>query len=249
MTSNPYDSVLNGVSCSSATACTAVGDSSQTSNNKTLAEAWNGTAWSVQTTPNPSGANYSLLNGVSCRSANACTAVGGYQNNSSGIAGTVVEAWNGTAWSIQTTPNPGRGFLPSLGGVSCSSATACTAVGDSSQTSNNKTLAEAWNGTAWSVQTTPNPGRGFLPSLGGVSCSSVTACTAVGSYNKSTFAFGTLAEAWNGAAWSIQTTPNPSGTTSSVLSGVSCNSANACTAVGSYQNAHIVQTLAEAEHG
>jgi hypothetical protein len=39
----------------------------------------------------------------------------------------------------------------SLNGVSCTSTSSCMAVG------NEGTLAEAWNGTAWSVVKTPRP--------------------------------------------------------------------------------------------
>jgi hypothetical protein len=40
--------------------------------------------------------------------------------------------------------------------VSCSAATACTAVGYVSNglASSDRTLAEAWNGTTWTVQPT-----------------------------------------------------------------------------------------------
>jgi hypothetical protein len=44
----------------------------------------------------------------------------------------------------------------------------------------------------------------------------------------------TLAEHWNGSRWAIQPTPNPTGQAPSVLSGVSCTAATACTAVGDY---------------
>jgi hypothetical protein len=50
----------------------------------TLAEAWNGTRWVVQTAPDPSGAVYgSGLEAVSCSSATACVAVGSYESGSS----------------------------------------------------------------------------------------------------------------------------------------------------------------------
>lgn len=39
-----------------------------------LAEAWNGSSWTVQPTPNPDG--YASLAAISCTSASACTAVG-----------------------------------------------------------------------------------------------------------------------------------------------------------------------------
>jgi len=67
------------VSCTSAQACTAVGDhGASTSPNLTLAERWNGTAWTIQDTPNPVGATASELRGISCISASACTAAGDY---------------------------------------------------------------------------------------------------------------------------------------------------------------------------
>jgi hypothetical protein len=46
----------------------------------------------------------------------------------------------------------------------------------------------------------------------------------------------TLAERWDGSTWTIQTTRTPSGATGVNLSGVSCTSDTACTAVGSYTN-------------
>jgi hypothetical protein len=67
--------------------------------------------------------------------------------------------------------------------------------------------------------------------LTSVSCASSGACTAVGYYATSSGREMTLAEAWDGSAWTAQATPNPSTTLSSVLTGVSC-AASACAAVG-----------------
>ncbi|MEA2314573.1 MAG: hypothetical protein QOI03_1265, partial [Solirubrobacteraceae bacterium] len=47
----------------------------------------------------------SVLSGVSCTTASACTAVG-YYVNSAGTRLTLAERWNGTSWATQTTPNP-----------------------------------------------------------------------------------------------------------------------------------------------
>jgi hypothetical protein len=93
-----------------------------------LAEHWNGTEWTIQTTPNPEGATGVELRGISCSSSSACTAVGNYHNNSSGTF-TLAEYWNGTEWKIQTTPNPKETKWEELRGVSCTSSNACTAVG------------------------------------------------------------------------------------------------------------------------
>jgi hypothetical protein len=241
-------SVLNGVSCTSATGCTAVGNST-TSGNTTapLAERWDGTAWTIQTTPNPTGASSSVLSGVSCTSAAACTAVGNYIN-SAFTQLTLAERWDGMTWTIQPTPNPApqpESPYSALSGVSCTSATACTTVGSSGSihsTGDSLTLAEAWDGTSWTIQPTPNPFQTYSV-LAGVSCTSATACTAAGSPD---FRGATvLAEAWDGTRWTIQPTPNPSGTFGA-LSDVSCTSAGACTAVGSYFNsANTRVTLAE----
>jgi hypothetical protein len=242
---------MKAVSCSSATACTAVGYYVNSSGVfVTLAEVWNGTSWTVQTTPNPKGATYSELDAVSCSSATACTAVGTYEN-SSGNEVALAEVWNGTSWTVQTTPNPSGAIGSELEGVSCSSTTACTAVGSSSASYGvDETLAEVWNGTSWTVQTTPNPKGATYSELDAVSCSSATACTAVGWYEISSGTYVTLAEVWNGTSWTVQTTSNPSGTSDSRLNAVSCSSATACTAVGYYDNSSdLDEMLAEVWNG
>jgi hypothetical protein len=228
---------LNAVSCSSATACTAVGSS----NGLTLAERWDGTNWAMQTTPNPSGATHSGLSGVSCNSATACIAVGWYTMSGNKFGGELplAEFWDGSTWKIQDTaiPNDGPGLYGgSLSGVSCTSVTACTAVGWVTLCAAacgccGLAVAERWNGTSWTMQTPmPLTDPDFLySSLSEVSCTSTTACTAVGSAPANDS--GTLAEFWDGTSWTIQTSPTSSvpGTN---LSGVSCKSATACIAVG-----------------
>jgi hypothetical protein len=243
-TPNPAgsNSLLQGVSCTSATACTAVGGSSNGTTMVTLAERWNGTAWSIQHTPNPAGSSFTFLYGVSCTSASACTAVG------TSSSGTLAERWNGTKWSIQHTPNP-AGSNSLLQGVSCASATACTAVGSTSTSTTTVTLAERWNGTAWSIQHTPNPAGAQGSGLGAVSCASASACIAVGAYNTGPTSGGSLAERWNGTTWSIQHTPTPAGGSDTSLAGVSCASASACTAVGNYSLGASPVTLAERWNG
>jgi hypothetical protein len=171
-------SSLDGVSCTSAIACTAVGSFGNGSFETAFAEQWNGNGWSIQNTPIPSGAVGSNLNDVSCSSATACSAVGSYNASSTGPELTLVERWNGNTWSIQNTPIPTNPNAE-LWGVSCTSATTCTAVG--LVNSGTATLAEAWSGTSWSIESAQNPGPDsyFL----GVSCTSAIGCTAVGSFS------------------------------------------------------------------
>ena len=220
---------LTGVSCASASACTAVGFYGNVPGTGTLAEHWDGTAWSLQATPDPAGAGVSVLEGVSCPAAGFCAAVGRGQN-AAGKHVTLAETWNGTSWSIRPAPSPVGARRSYLWAVSCASPTACTATG-SYETASRKhvTLAEAWNGTSWSIQPAPRlaPGRS---SLFGVSCPSSGACTAVGTRTVRGKQVP-LAEAWNGSSWSVEHVPSQAGGAS--LSGVSCTSASACTAVGS----------------
>jgi hypothetical protein len=92
---------------------------------RTLAERWNGTTWTVQ--PTPSLANSSLRS-VSCSSDTACTAVG-YYKDAGAVTRTLAERWNGTSWTIQPSADSSNGQDSYLFGVSCTSATACMAVG------------------------------------------------------------------------------------------------------------------------
>jgi hypothetical protein len=222
---------LSSVWCPSATACAAVGYIIDSAGYVTLAERWDGRSWAIQRTPNPVGAQTSLLSGVSCVSARVCTAVGDF-TDSAGHTHALAERWNGRSWAIQATQDPG--YDDELGGVSCTSASACTAVGSYYNRGGEQvTLAERWNRSSWTVQSTPNPPArpplvGNAPTLNTVSCPSVTTCTAIGSYYRGSGDV-MLAERWNGDRWAIQRTPNPA--TVNYPGGVSCTSANMCTAV------------------
>jgi hypothetical protein len=240
-------SELYDVSCVSATACVAVGwYVNGAGTNVTLAERWNGSEWSVQSTPDPAGAKGSWLYGTSCTSSTSCTAVG-WSKNSTGTYVTLVEHWNGTEWSIQSTPNPAEATSSWLGAVSCSSSAGCTAVGDYKNGAGSKVaLVERWNGTEWSIESAPVPSEATSELLSGVSCSSSTACTAVGWYKLGSGRYMTLSEEWSGAEWSVQPTPDSIGAEESELSGVSCSSSAACIAVGYEQEgAGLEVTLAE----
>jgi|HubBroStandDraft_4_1064222.scaffolds.fasta_scaffold55237_1 hypothetical protein len=192
--------------------------------------------WAIQSTSLPSGAKEGgLTGGVSCLWATACESVGSYVNSSS-VQVTLAESWNGVESAIQTTANPTGAKASHLSGVSCTSLSACTAVGSYTNSAGTEvTLAEGWNGTAWSIQTTPNPTGAKASHLSGVSCASSSACEAIGSDTNSSGVSVTLAERWNGTEWAIQTTSNPTGATGSNLYGVSCTASTACTAVGTWR--------------
>jgi hypothetical protein len=224
---------LRGVSCSFSTACEAVGSGGTSSPG--AAAAWNGTEWKSQSVPRPVGSIEDHLNSVSCRESTNCMAVGRYATGTfpnitvDGYA----ERWNGEAWVVASVAKPAGSTRFELEGVSCTSTTACIAVGNYNTSSARRTLAESWNGTEWKVQSTPNP-EGAAGEFGGLkrlSCTSSTACTAVGEWGS----LGTetpFAERWNGTEWKIQTVPRPETRSGARLAAVSCTSSTACTAVG-----------------
>jgi hypothetical protein len=73
------------------------------------------------------------------------------------------------------------------------------------------TLAEHWNGRAWTVEQTPDVATGSDSTLSGVRCPAKNTCVAVGSYfDTSRDAYQTLAEVWNGKHWTIEYPANPS---------------------------------------
>jgi hypothetical protein len=359
------ESTLRGVSCASSEACTAVGfyyvkakgRGAFETEHRALAERWNGTEWSVQTTPRPSGAtseDEDWLYGVSCTSSTACTAVGAYEQGGIEAFGNeeaLGEQWNGTTWTVVGMP-----ALPTSvywwraswqNAVSCAELTGCVAVGDqlsalegslapevafaerqlippivTTEAASGVTPSEAiLNGTVnprgyatgyyfeygpttsygsktseasagsgaggvkvsqtltgltpgvyhfriiatssggtsygadqvftteWTIQSTPNPSGATSSGLGGTSCTSSNACTAVGSYKNSSGKEVTLAERWNGTEWTIQATPGaPEGVEYNGLAGVSCSSSEACTAVG-HAKSGSETTLAERWNG
>jgi hypothetical protein len=249
---------LGGVACQSASSCFAVGSSATApGKSSTLTERWNGSTWAIKTTPNPSGATASQLNGVSC-SGTICYAAGDAASSSSstGFPNTpFAERWNGTAWTLETVPSPAGTTAAMLNGVSCTSTTACTAVGGyaTSSSSNdyfpNTPLAERWNGTKWTLQATPaNASTSPTGFFGAVSCASATSCTAVGSYSLVDANHTPVLEHWNGSQWAAQTASSPMRWNS--LYGISCTSAG-CTSVGSSslygQSSGLVTPLVETQ--
>jgi hypothetical protein len=243
-------SQLDGVSCTGADSCVAVGyDTDQAGGIVPLAESWNGSRWSVRAATPPPGAVDSAFFAVGCASAHACTAVG-EEVMFSGQVFTLAERWNGTTWTIQHTPNPADAPDSALFAVSCATAGTCTAGGASQDSSGTAdTLAERWNGTTWTIRHTPSRAGVVTSELEGMSCASATACTGTGFSTSAAGTTTSLAEAWNGTAWAIQRTPSPAGSAGSALSAVSCLSATRCTAAGGFATATGALPLAERWNG
>ena len=193
---------------------------------------WNGTAWELQSTASPADLILDSFEGVSCTSASSCIAVGYYISTTGEGRESLAETWDGTSWSLQTTPNPANSLQTELDGVSCSSPSACTAVGQNDEESTTVPLVMNWNGSDWSLQS-PSTGSSWQQSsFGGVACTSSSSCLAVGGATKPHSPSVAVAEAWNGKVWSIQSVPIEPGTIGAALYGVSCPSSDVCLAVG-----------------
>jgi hypothetical protein len=212
--------VLNGVACTSAKNCLAVGDYF-TSSRTTLpaAESWNGSKWSVVTIPAPGGATDAALLAISCASATSCQAVG--------INGedTLAESWNGSKWKIAPSPNPSAGKPNVLSGVACPATSECWAGGYYFPGEDSGSLTEKWNGSKWSVVSTPTSKSGELIGDG---CFSTADCMAVGIGNS----FFAIAQRWNGSKWATAPPAKPSGATSTQLNAASCPASKTCESVG-----------------
>jgi hypothetical protein len=203
-----FSNTLEGVTCPQATACVAVGYVVNASGiTSTLVESWNGSVWSVIPSPNV-GTYQTSFNGVSCTSPASCIAAGSTGDPSS-PSRALVETWDGSTWTVTpgpSTPSGGSGLM----GVSCASSSTCQAVGiQVSQSGQNQTLVESWNGGAWSGLPSPTPGA-LGGSLDGISCTATNHCVAVGSSPNTSNRDLTLIESWDGSSWSVVPSPNVS---------------------------------------
>lgn len=250
------DNVLKSVTCASASDCWAVGwynNGEIGSVDRTLIQRWNGTSWSIVASPN-NGTNANRLKGVTCASAAECWAVGDYVftgNLFQTFDQTMIQRWDGTSWSIVESQNsriPDSYMVLNheldnyLESVTCASASDCWAVGSVNRY---QTVIQRWDGLSWSLVPSANAGAEDYNLLQSVTCASSSECWAAGYW----YPLGsggeespkTLIQRWNGSAWSLVSSPNPSA--SSSLSSVACASASECWAVGRYHDGISNQTL------
>jgi len=197
------------------------------------------TGWTVETVPQTG--NNTLLLGAAARTSTDAWAVG-EQFAGAGQAPPppVSYHWNGTAWSLVTTPT--LGVSSALMAVSASTATDAWAVGFSILgRREHGTLIEHWNGTAWSVNSSLVV-TGSAAQLNGVVDLSPANAWAVGLGSG-----GALLEHWNGSAWSTVTIPDPDFTPGADES-ISASSATDVWVAGTTVNTATGTTSAEALH-
>jgi hypothetical protein len=243
-------SFLNAVSCADDGTCAAVGLYGVQGGDVTLAEHWDGSAWSVETTPNPKGARYNNLTGVSCPAPTMCLAVGFTILANGGKVRPVAELRSdSSSWKLKPPPKPLAALWAILDTVSCVSPTDCTAVGGfikKSGDAQEQPLAEHWDGASWSIEKVPNPHTENGSSLNGVSCPAAGACDAAGSSTDFDVQQVVMAFGWNGSTWARQDESDPGGGEVSDQLSVSCTDASDCTAAGFWNDDHgVVRALVE----
>jgi len=148
-----------------------------------------------------------------------------------------------------------RGLL-SVGGITCTSTTACVAAGylqvpnpkDDSYPPTQpaelyRPLLWHWDGHEWLYQTTANPGS---VGLVGTACLSGTQCWAVGaqSVGKLGNQFAGVIDSYNGKAWRQSPLPDATG---AAFNAISCPSTDDCLAVGARQTS-LTQAHVLVEH-
>lgn len=209
-----YENILSGIDTVAANNVWAVGHS-QASNGvrSSLIEHWEGSSWSIVSSPNPgSGDNY--LQGVTALSATNIWAVG-YYPDGLGDYRTILEHYDGSSWTADTTDST----VGQLFAITKVSSTEAWAVG----TSDGKQLtAHLINGSWTNAVDTSRSVQ--LEGVSAVSASNVIAVGISGSQ--------TAAIKWNGSIWSSTSSAPPNPGSNSRLWAVSALNASHIYAVG-----------------
>jgi hypothetical protein len=165
---------------------------------RTLTEHWDGSTFSIIPSPNADwpGVDKSTLSGVSGVSSRDVWAVGYAEDFGSFKSTTLTEHWDGTAWRLVPSPNPGGDSLPNrLYSVAAVSSTTVWAVGAAGFPG--KPLTLRWNGSAWQV--VPNACKVPLQSV-----------TAIPGLTVDLWAVGSATTCRYGAVgWSVVPSPQP----------------------------------------
>jgi len=243
-----FDEKLLAVGASGANDAWAVGSTNQTgfATTNPITAHWDGTAWTIVSTPATTGTAKSILDAVADLSPGNVWAAGRSRDGRA-----LVEHWNGSTWSIVSTPDPvppaGSTFAgATLTGLTAISATDIWAVGSFNAAHGTVvdtfTLTEHFDGVRWTVVPSPNVAkpnqfngaRQVLNAVTAVSSGNVWAVgetidTASGSFLPDR----TLILHWTGTAWSVVTSPDHANE-EDVLSGVAAVSASDVWAVGTF---------------
>ncbi len=194
----------------------------------TLIYHWDGSTWTRQASPNPGGGGF--LNGVAAASASDAWAVGLIGGGPGAGTGpgdrTLIEHWDGTAWTQVASPTPApAGALSRVAVVSPSDAWAVGWTGAGTTGNTFHALIEHWDGRSWNLVPVP-ASIGADIRLNSVTATSASNAWAVGSTTTGPD-YGVILH-WNGTTWRKVAAHSPTGS----LLGVSASSPSNAWAVG-----------------
>ena len=199
----------------------------------TGAEHWDGERWTLVPTPNVGTNGENALSDVDGDAGAGLWAVGystGGDAEGGGNFKTLVQRWNGSAWSIVPSPNAGTSKESSaLTAIDVLPSGKAWAVGYHRSGTRRNTLITRWNGRAWSIVPSPNTGAAGN-ALTGVAAVHGTKIWAVG-WQMGPEGIRSLILRWDGAAWSPSPAPHV-GSGDNVLTAVSVVSGSDVWAVG-----------------
>ena len=228
-------SFLQGVVDISPTMAWAAGNVTDGAHPGQVIEQWNGTKWNLFPGPRFGKRKQADVFAMTSSSANDVWAIGSLVNLDSGLASSLFEHWNGTAWTA-TTVESNNEFLF---GASADATNDAWAVGFSGS-DRIETSAMHWDGTNWKSVATPNAGQG-TNKLNAVLALAPNDVWAVGFSTPAAppkqAATLTLIEHFDGTSWVVVPSPNVglnSANQSNRLLGLTANSANDIWAFGSY---------------
>ncbi|HZN16621.1 MAG TPA: hypothetical protein VFB84_00225 [Micromonosporaceae bacterium] len=182
-----------------------------------LTERWNGTSWSVVSSPTPPGTVSTTLSGVKTFSATNAWAVGSTVLTPSLAVRTLVQRWNGTIWSTVPSPNPdpAQNLLTDIDGASANDVWAIGNQGNDGYGGTTAGLVAHWDGTSWSQVDVPgavSDGTFNVPTLQDVVALSANDVWIVGrAFSWLDFKMVPIALHWNGQTWHrtvMSTAPN-----------------------------------------
>jgi hypothetical protein len=188
---------LSRVDCLSPGNCWAVGNAGPAqqepnflpifpaaAGNQGLIEHWDGSNWSMVPSTVEPGSAGGYLYGIDCSNNSDCWASGSITDPTGQASGIMMEHWDGDGWTDVSTsvPQPNQSGGAILSSISCLSWSQCWAVGSYGSFGGNgfnpKGFIEYWNGSAWSIE--PSPNDTALSYLNSVSCLSGVGCAAIG---------------------------------------------------------------------
>ncbi|HEY2309208.1 MAG TPA: hypothetical protein VGI05_25320 [Streptosporangiaceae bacterium] len=191
---------------------------------------------------------YAQVNGVACRSAGNCVAVGDYEYGRSRNLQAFIATQAHGRWARAFTPRPpANASSPAsaqLEAVSCTRDGSCAAVGSYQDSSGNaqtmvlaKPPAGPWR-QATEIASPPNAAGNPDAFMTGIACPGPGTCVAVGNYSVSPTQFGAMGAVELRGAWHRATEiAAPRGaiaSTFTAITSVSCLAAGPCLGAGQY---------------